>query len=348
MGKATIAGLMMLAAMAGCSTTELSADGDQGPPPTSPVTRIAYLQDGRIAVASKRSVLLFDQQLETVQRVPFTYPDGAVPLYGDISANGEVALAVWSTKPVGGAVPPTYGDLTRVSDGQALSRITLRYQVGDVTLSPDGSLVAVQQASDQGPEIWTYRTSDGAWLWAGPSDGTSFRFSPDGGSLYAGSVAGFRTYDATTGAAGVVGMGAALDLSVAPDGAHLLGPTYDERVLVWSTTDGSVERTVEETPNFKRLFPVAANADGALASLGYPIVDGGGGYSLQVWDEQGDLRYHVRLPEKTFFADWIAFSPSGEEILVGTTSRAGDVALHLFRASDGAPLADRTIAADLL
>jgi hypothetical protein len=353
---AVVIGGLVGAFGAACSTRELTGDADPGVIERV-VSGMRYTADGHIVLAGGATLAVFDGHLTPSARISLPLPPRAHPYYAELSADGSTGLVVASSLPyTRGDAPPAgttsklFADTYALPEGTMRSRVVLPFGMEGAALSPTGAQLAVYHFSATEPPelphfVETYDVATGELSWWLRDVVDPIVFSPDGARLYVPKDN--RAYvvgvDSETGEQQVSFRGQANSLALSHDGSRMI-LTGAGSASIWRTDDASSTLQFSEAANLTMFAPMAVAADGTSAGLSVPVLDDGAPYSLQVWEGTGPIRYHVPLPEPLVLDYWIAFSPDGTEIATASVAKIdGDARLHVFRAADGAMIADRTV-----
>jgi hypothetical protein len=368
---------------AGCSSRHLSPDvGDQVT--ESDVQAVAYTNTGDLAAFTSREVVIYDRGLTQIRaRVAYPgVPDGAYVLASDLSADGHVAALAWSTVPftyyetydsvtLPAGSPPTTVVAFRVPGGEVLSQLTYAglqrgpidtptaLQMPAIRLSPPGDLLTVDgfDGSPTGDVFEVHDVVGGAVRWS-TRRFRDLTFSPDGALAYIfdwvdSTTMGLVAVDAHTGdVVRTVGTdGAGQTVAASRDGRWLLGvsgPEIPDDVWItyglWDLTTGTYQTMFGEMPDRGAGEPAALSPDGQRWAT-----------FCRNWSQEGPIRSEMHLWTKdgtllldlpTNVGSHPAFSPDGTELAIGPVGLpSGAAGISIFRASDGARIADRAVSA---
>jgi WD40 repeat protein len=188
-------------------------------------------------------------------------------------------------------------------------------------LSPDGKLVAANNAKSGGVRLWDVTT--GHELLSLENSRGAMAFSPDGKHFASGGEPVLTIWDVAAGKSLATYRGASriMDAVFSPDGKRLATTSPDGLVELWNTTTHKRIRTIRGHSGL--VLSVAFSPDGlVLASAGR---DG----ALKVWDAKGDSQA-ISIPVSPGDR-FKMLSPDGQTVLTGIA----DDTIRLWDATTG-------------
>jgi hypothetical protein len=308
-------------------------------------------------------------------------PDGAYILASDLSADGKVAAIAWSTVPFSfyeeydsvtlpPGSPPTTVVAFSVPGGEVLSQLTFAglqrgsistptaVQMPQIRLSPPGDLLTVDgfDGSSTGDVFEVRDVAGGAVRWSSRQV-RDLVFSPDGALTFTidwldANTMGLMARDARTGdVVRTVGVDGGQPLAASRNGQWLLGissPAIPDDVWVeyglWDLSTGQYQTMFGELPDRGAGAPLALSPDGQrwAAFCRNWSHDGPIRSEMHLWTKDGTLL--LDLPTKVGSVP--SFSPDGAALAIGPIALpSGEAGVSIFRASDGARIANRAISA---
>lgn len=155
---------------------------------------------------------------------------------------------------------------------------------------------------------------------------TSIAFSPDGRTLYSGSIDGtVRFWDCWTGSEIrniAAHTGGVNSISLSKDGKILASGSYDNSAKTWNTLTGTHITSFRGSRS--QIFAVEISADGST------LVSASESGSVRIWSPGGRVLHHINGSGGAVWC--LAMSPDGEIIASGTY--AGTVNLNYVRSGE--------------